>query len=292
MAKPSVFQAGPLQVLVHRASSQPLQSDSGDLCLQRVARERWIRDTGIFFSEINSTVLMYVYRGVCRLEYGAPGKEQTITVKPAQLIGVPAGCRYRFWVEPREDLEIAIIHAQGAVCERWWKTLGRGEPCLFAVRRRREIERDLEDMLQLAPSWSEHERTAAMHYFQALLSVLAHDQTHNLPARSLGDVHADRCRELIDEQFQQYTSLRELAKAMHLNSDYLTRVYHARFNVSPAEHLRRRKMEQACVWLREGERTLRAIAKALDFSDAFAFSKSFKAYAGLAPQLWRKQFRG
>ena len=45
--------------------------------------------------------------------------------------------------------------------------------------------------------------------------------------------------------------------ALDLNPDYLTRVYLARFHLSPADHLRRRKMEQASVWLREGERTHR-----------------------------------
>jgi len=136
-----------------------------------------------------------------------------------------------------------------------------------------------------------HDRIAALHYFQAFLNIVAGDQTLNLPARSRGDAHADHCRELIEEKFQTHTTLGALAAALDLNPDYLTRVYLARFHVSPAEHLRRRKLEQASVWLREGERTIDAIAKALGFSDAFAFSKSFKAYSGLAPHYWRKQFK-
>jgi AraC-like DNA-binding protein len=292
MAHARLFQAGPLKVLVHRASSQPLRTDAGELVIHRAARERWIRDTGIFFSAIPATVLMYVYNGHCRLEHGPQGKELVKTAGPAQLIAVPPKCRYRFWVEPKEDLELTIAHASGDVCDRWWKTIARQQPGVLIVRRRREIERNLEDMLQHAPSWSDHDQIAALHYFQAFLSVVAGDQMRELPARSRGDAHADRCRELIEEHFQTHTSVRELAVALNLNPDYLTRVYLARFNQSPATHLRRRKMEQASVWLREGERTLDAIAQALDFSDAFAFSKSFKAYSGLAPQMWRRQFKG
>jgi AraC-like DNA-binding protein len=290
MPTPKIYEAGPLRVLVQRASSQPLQTDSGDLQIQRIARERWIRDTGIYFGEAPANVLLYVYRGTCKLEHGPEGSERSETAGSARLIAVPQGWRYRFWVDPKEDLELAIAHATGRVFERWWQSLGGARTRILAVRRRREIERDLEDTLQHAPSWDAHDRAAALHYFQAFLNVVAGDQSLNLPARSRGDAHADHCRELIDEKFQIYTSLGELATALDLNPDYLTRVYIARFNLSPAEHLRRRKMEQASVWLREGERTVDSIAKTLGFSDAFAFSKSFKAYSGLAPQLWRKQF--
>ncbi|MBI3832043.1 MAG: helix-turn-helix transcriptional regulator [Planctomycetes bacterium] len=286
-----VYQAGPLKVLVHRASSQPLQSESGDLVIRRAARERWIRDTGIFFGENQAHVFLYVYRGICRFEHGREQPEQVEAVGAARLIAVPSGARYRFWVEPERDLELTIVHATGAVCDRWWQDMGEARPRVLAVRRRRELERDLEDLVQHAPSWAAQDRAAALHYFQAFLCVEAGDQTLGLPARSRGDVHADRCRELIDEHFQTYTSVGELAAALDLHPDYLTRAYRARFDTSPADHLRRRKMEQASLWLREGERTVEAIAKALGFSDAFAFSKSFKAYAGLAPQLWRKQFK-
>jgi AraC-like DNA-binding protein len=291
VATPRIFQAGPLKVLVHRASSQLLQTDSRDLFIQRIARERWVRDTGIHFGEIRATVLMYVYRGHCRLEHGPPDKVHVETVGAAQLIAVPPGCRYRFWVEPKEDLELAIAHSGGVVFDRWWQALGGPRASVLIVRRRREIERDLENVLQNAASWAAHDRLAALHYFQAFLNIVAGDQTLNLPARSRGDAHADHCRELIDEKFQTYTSLGELAAVLDLNPDYLTRVYIARFHLSPSEHLRRRKLEQASVWLREGERTIDEIAKALGFSDAFSFSKSFKAYGGLAPHIWRKQFK-
>ncbi len=292
MGTSRLFDAGPLKVLVHRASSQPLQTESGDLIIQRIARERWVRDTGIYFSQIHATVLLYVYRGTCRLEHGAPGGERAVTVGPAQFIAVPPDTRYRFWVEPKGDLELAIAHANGTAFDRFWQALGGPSPTLLKVRRRREIERDLEDVIQHAPSWSETDRVAALHYFQALLNIVAGDQTLDLPARSRSDAHADHCRELIEEQFQRYTSLGELAAALDLNPDYLSRAYRARFDVTPAEHLRWRKMEQASVWLREGDRTVEVIACALGFSDAFAFSKSFKAYAGLPPQFWRKQFKG
>jgi len=291
MRTSQVVQAGLLQVLVHRASSQPVQTESGDLIIQRAARERWIRDTGLYPSEPRVTVLLYVHRGVCRFERGPEGNEQVDYVSSAQLIAVAPGCRYRFWVDPKEDLELSIIHAKGAVCEKWWRDLGGTKATVLIVRRRRTIEHDLEEIIQHASSWSERDRAAALCYFQALLNIVAGDQTQNLPARSRGDAHADQCRELIEEQFQTYTSLRELARALALNPDYLTRVYLARYNVSPADHLRRRKMEQASVWLREGERTIEEIAEALDFSDAFAFSKSFKSYSGLAPKFWKSQFK-
>lgn len=292
MPAKDVFHAGPLHVLVHRASSQPLRTATGDLVIDRVARERWIRDTGLYVGEARVTVLLYVYRGACRLEHGPAGRVQVEVAGPGRLIAVPPGARYRFWVEPKDDLELAIAHATGAVCDRWWKAIDRQQPAVLAVRRRREVERDLEDLLQHAPSWSDHDRLAAVHYFQALLAVLAGDQTLTLPARSRGEARADECRALIEEHFQTYTSLGDLAAALDVNPDYLTRVYRARFDLSPADHLRRRKMEQASIWLREGERTMESIAKALGFADGFGFSKSFKAYSGLAPRLWRRQFRG
>ncbi|MCZ7649466.1 MAG: AraC family transcriptional regulator [Planctomycetota bacterium] len=291
MSAPRWYLAGPLKVQVLRATPQPLQAASGELIVQRAARERWARETGIYFGPARTTVLLYVLRGVCRLEHGPEGAERIETAGASQLLAVPPGARYRFRVDGGRDLELGIANATGAVCERWWAALGGAQARRLEFRRRREIERALEDFLQYAPSRNVHDQAAGLHCFQAFLNLAAGDQAPGAAARSRGDVHADRCRDLIEEQFERYGSLGQLAAALDLHPDYLTRAYRERFHASPAEHLRKRKMEQASVWLREGERTHAEIAEALGFSDAFSFSKCFKAYAGLSPRHWREQFK-
>lgn len=291
MSAPRWFQAGPLRVLVLRASTQPIQLGAGELVVQRVARERWASETGIGFGTARTAVFLYVHEGTCHLAHGAEGAETLEAAGAAKLLAVPPGARYRFGVPPGRDLELTIANATGPACERWWNALGGPRPLNLNVRRRREAERDLESLVQHAPARNIHDQTAALHYLQTFLWIVAGDQSHTAPARSKGDVHADHCRELIEERFDRYTCLNELAAALSLNPDYLTRVYRERFDLSPAEHLRRRKMEQASAWLRDGERTHAEIAKALGFSDAFSFSKCFKAYAGLSPRFWREQFK-
>ena len=57
MATSRIFDAGPLKVQVHRASSQPLETESGDLLIQRVARERWGEGTIQRYDRDQVTVL-------------------------------------------------------------------------------------------------------------------------------------------------------------------------------------------------------------------------------------------
>jgi AraC-like DNA-binding protein len=285
MARADGFEvAGSLRVLVRQCSQGPTSLDPG-LLIQRAARESWRADTGISGGRARTHIWCYLLRGHLRVEHR--GQQQI--AGPGQLVAVPQGQDYRLWVQPGCDLEHVIWNATGANPERWWQRIGRSEPCVLALRQRREVERCLEDLVQHLAALDPLEQALARHYFDLVLGLATIGRGSGAAQSAR---HAERCRELIEQRGLAFASARELAAALELHPDYLARVYRARFGASPSEHLRRHRMERATQALQDREVELAQIAAELGFSDAFAFSKAFKTYAGLSPRHWRQQFVG
>jgi AraC-like DNA-binding protein len=279
------FRAGNLWVLVRRGSSLPTHGGPNvGVLIQRAARERW-REGSVVGPMVSQThYFLYVLRGSLRLctDDGA------LDALAGQLVATPPGARLSLDV-PREALENVVINAVGPSLDSFWHYLGRREPVVLDVHRRTEVERNLDDLLEHALSDDAAERWPAVHYLEATLSVIACDQRVVRERSGRAAQHAERCHALIESSFLELGSARELADQLALNVDYLTRAYKARFGTTPAEHLRRRRLEQAMVWLERSDKPVAEIAELLGFSDAFAFSTAFKHYSGLAPRHWREQ---
>lgn len=287
MPRRAFFQAGSLLVQVQRVSRGPLVVDRS-LIVQRAAREVWANGTGIGRSVASTAVWIALQRGRLRIEHA----RVNVVAVPGDLVAVPMGHDYRLTVEPGADAEHIIVNATGEDVDAWWRILDRRAPLILPIRRRGEFERCLEAMLDHLTADGHADRGIARHYLAAALGLAAVDRlrTAEAPRTNRGDAHAERCHALIEQRALAVASFAEIAAALRLNQDYLARVYRARFATSPADHLRRRRMEHAAQRLEDPERRLAAIADELGFSDAFAFSKAFKTWAGLSPRRWRQQF--
>ncbi|MEX1049563.1 MAG: AraC family transcriptional regulator [Akkermansiaceae bacterium] len=96
-----------------------------------------------------------------------------------------------------------------------------------------------------------------------------------------------RVREFIEREFPTTTRLEAVAKSCGIDAPYLCRLF-ARFHDESAyRYLTRLRMEQASRMLLEGDASVRSVAAALGFKDAFHFSRVFKSVHQVPPSRFR-----
>lgn len=83
------------------------------------------------------------------------------------------------------------------------------------------------------------------------------------------------------------TSITEIARVAGVHPVHLSRVFRQHVGVSPADYVRRRRLEQSRTLLRCTARPLSDIALSCGFSDQSHFSNAFRAAHGVTPSAFR-----
>ena len=89
---------------------------------------------------------------------------------------------------------------------------------------------------------------------------------------------------------QNYThplSRWEIAEAIGVSEDYLTRVFNRELEISPWDYLTRYRVLQAQLLLRNSSRSIADIARQVGFKDQAYFSRVFSKQVGQSPQAYR-----
>ncbi len=98
-----------------------------------------------------------------------------------------------------------------------------------------------------------------------------------------------RVRDLLHDRFAEPgLQVRDLATAADVHPVSLARAFRRHFGRSPAEYLRRVRLEWAAAELASNGRSLAEIAAAAGFADQSHFARSFRIAFGLTPGAWRR----
>jgi AraC-like DNA-binding protein len=97
-----------------------------------------------------------------------------------------------------------------------------------------------------------------------------------------------RCREFIERNLLTNTTLDAVAKACEVNAPYLCRLFARFHDESPYQLLTRLRMEHASRILLESKSSVKSVAAALGFKDAFHFSRVFKSVHHVPPSRFRQ----
>ena len=279
--------AGPLRVNIMRSGLSPLIFDKS-LLLHRLALECWQCSTYIHEHKAATHILMFVRSGACELHVN----DQVFIASTGMLAAVPKGSLYSFRVCDDDDCEHVIMNVDGLAIDRWWRSIRSPGAGVFQLHRLNKIEALIEMVLDHLSSELGNDRWTAGHLFQSCLSVMSVDITTEVhEQKSAAVLHAEQAHAFINEHFQTVEDIDQIADHCGVHPDYLRRCYRARYHEGPARYLRRRKMEFACHQLSETADPLADIAEQIGYSDSFTFSKSFKQIIGMAPSVWRQQFR-
>ena len=86
-----------------------------------------------------------------------------------------------------------------------------------------------------------------------------------------------------------HVKVSDVAKTIGISRGYLTSIFRKEMGVSPQEFQMNFRMERAGNLLRSTDNPVGMIAAELGYSDALAFSKSFRRHFGISPTQYREQ---
>ncbi len=99
---------------------------------------------------------------------------------------------------------------------------------------------------------------------------------------SASNAVANQAKEYIDSIGYAPFNMSMLSKALGYSREYVTRIFHSAYQITPIQYYNAKRMKLALEMLLDGE-TVTAIAERFNFSSPYAFSKAFKSHFGSSP---------
>lgn len=100
-----------------------------------------------------------------------------------------------------------------------------------------------------------------------------------------------RAQQYISDHLREKLSVPLVAQMVDVSPSYLTALFHKNLQISPAEYIRRLKLQESKQMIRENSMTFTEIAAALQYSTVHHFSRQFKEKFGITPTEYAKSVR-
>jgi len=142
----------------------------------------------------------------------------------------------------------------------------------------KRLEHHARVTLQSKGIWSESETISVLN--RALFGA------ENLPPHTSALVK--RAVAYLHQNYSRPLSRWEIAEAIGVSEDYLTRVFNRELEISPWDYLNRYRIQQAQSLLRATTFAIGVIAQQVGFKDQTYFSRVFSKQTGLSPQAYRE----
>ena len=146
----------------------------------------------------------------------------------------------------------------------------------------KRLEKHYHVVIQSKGIWSETETASALH--RAMFG------TDALPAHTSALVK--RATAYLHENFSRALTRWEIAEAVGVSEDYLSRVFNRELGISPWEYLNRFRVLQAKTLLSQTDESIQSIARKVGFNDQSYFSRVFHKINGVSPQAYRESTGG
>jgi AraC-like DNA-binding protein len=148
---------------------------------------------------------------------------------------------------------------------------------------RHEREPQLRALYDALPAYKD----AEVRNIAALLAYFAQYMIQNHLVGVRAAPWAERVRGHVREHLSGQLDIKALASVAGVSASQVSHAFRRETGLSPAQFVRRERMQRAQNLLREGRR-IKDIAYSLGFCDEFHFSKLFKKQFGVSPSAWVK----
>lgn len=152
----------------------------------------------------------------------------------------------------------------------------------------------LQEMLREQERMDRFSEDMLIALLQALVLTLLRDEDNRLKTEET--VPCLTSENQVIRQVQQYIaahvmeklSVPLVAEQAQVSPSYLTALFHRHLQISPGEYIRRMKLQKSKQLIREGNMNFTEIAKALEYSTIYHFSRQFKQMFGVTPSEYAK----
>lgn len=132
---------------------------------------------------------------------------------------------------------------------------------------------------------------------QLLLTILREsDNTAEAPLRTANAINSENevvghAQRFISDNIRLKLSVPAVAREVGVSPSYLTALFHKNLQISPGEYIRRAKLQESKVMIREGKMNFTEIAQLLQYSTVHHFSRQFKEKFGITPTEYARSIR-
>jgi transcriptional regulator GlxA family with amidase domain len=114
--------------------------------------------------------------------------------------------------------------------------------------------------------------------------ALAGNEAQFRPAHPL----VARAQRFLEAHLEKSIDLHALAASLGVSYHYFRELFKRHTGIAPYQYHLARRVDRAKVLLTQTDLAIKDIAAALQFDDAYHFSKVFKARTGRCPSTWRQ----
>lgn len=103
--------------------------------------------------------------------------------------------------------------------------------------------------------------------------------------------HSEKAMEWIEDHIMEDIKVESVAKALHLNPNYLSTLFHKDTGCSYSDYVATRRISLARKWLMETDWQVNQIADKLGLANVSYFCQLFKKHTGYTPYQFKKQMQ-
>ena len=182
---------------------------------------------------------------------------------------------------------IQWVGLYGQTVEDYMKRLAiDGDHPVVHIEQYYEMEELLDELYNSSGDRFEYTRCYQISLLYKFLSLL----WQNTGQKARSDI-SDSAKKIIDYNFDKELSVKQIAKALYVDSAYLTRKFTQKHGIAPKEYILEKRMTLAKKLLRETDASIMEISGSVGYADQLYFSRIFKKKEGLSPLLYRQNFR-
>ncbi len=145
-----------------------------------------------------------------------------------------------------------------------------------------EVRQAFDTLVRIGARRDRHTERMCGLQLELLLRTVAQAGRPEAAAERRARATFERCRGYVDAHFLRLRSVAETARACHVDTSHLCRLFRRFHDEAPLRYLQRRQMDWAADRLHATGALVREIAAELDL-DPFQFSRTFKRVHGVSP---------
>ena len=171
----------------------------------------------------------------------------------------------------------------------------RGLDWSYFLNRRFRLDRDAIGVLQKILQAQEQDNADKI--FSLLTLLLLHlqekqaEEKAGQPVISGENTIIRKAQQYVQEHVAEKLNVPAVADGIGVSASYLTALFHKHLEFSPAEYIRRVKLQQSKQLIREGQMNFTEISECLQYSTVHHFSRQFKQMFGMTPTEYAKSVK-
>jgi AraC-like DNA-binding protein len=228
--------------------------------------------------------LEFVNRGTGSLRLGDVDHE----LHPGCFFLYGPGLPHRIESSPENPLGKYFVGFTGSGVEPFFERYGIQQGMFARCLKGEPIRRAFDTLIDRGVRKSRLARPVCALITRQLLLMCRDDAAESINTDSPAFAVYSRAREFIEAVYLKINTLEAVAKGCGVEAPYLCRLFARFHDESPYQFLTRLRMDHASRLLLEEGASVKSVAEAMGFKDAFHFSRVFKAVHHVPPSRFRQ----